>query len=202
MQDLKEIIAANISALRTARKMTQFQLAELLNYSDKAVSKWERGESIPDVFVLKEIADYFGVSVDYLLTDKHEEFDRERARKDRALSKNRLIITCLAQGLVWLIATYVFIQIKFLAPLSAVFPPWLCFIYAVPLGSVVLLVFNSVWGRAKLNYFIISLLVWSLLASFQLTTLLVGGANVALVYVLGIPAQVIIFLWSGLRRVR
>ena len=202
MQDLKEIIAANISALRTARKMTQFQLAELLNYSDKAVSKWERGESIPDVFVLKEIADYFGVSVDYLLTDKHEDFDREKARKDRALSKNRLIITCLAQGLVWLIATYVFIQIKFLAPLSAVFPPWLCFIYAVPLGSVVLLVFNSVWGRPKLNYFIISLLVWSLLASFQLTTLLVGGANVALVYVLGIPAQVIIFLWSGLRRVR
>lgn len=202
MQDLKEIVAANISGLRAERKMTQFQLAELLNYSDKAVSKWERGESVPDVFVLKQIADYFGVSVDYLLTDKHEDYDREKARRSRELSKNRMIIACLAQGLVWLIATYIFIQIRFLAPLSAVFPAWLCFIYAVPLGSIVLLVFNSVWGRPKLNYFIISLLVWSLLVSFHLTTLMVDGANVALVYVLGIPAQVIIFLWSGLKRVK
>ena len=201
MKELKEIVAANISALRNERKMTQFQLAEILNYSDKAVSKWERAESLPDVCVLKQIADHFDVTVDYLLSENHEEYDKAKAGRSREISRNRIIITCLAEGLVWLIATYVFIQIQILAPLSEVFPAWLCFVYAMPLGSIVLLVFNSIWGRPKLNYFIISILVWTTLASIHLTSLTVSGFNLALVYVLGIPAQVIIFLWSGLKRV-
>ena len=67
MSDIKAIIAKNITALRQNHKMTQIELAEKLNYSDKAVSKWERGESVPDISVLKQIADLFGVTVDYLL---------------------------------------------------------------------------------------------------------------------------------------
>ena len=201
MKELKEIVAANICALRNERKMTQFQLAELLNYSDKAVSKWERAESLPDVCVLKQIADHFEVSVDYLLSENHEEYDKARVRRSRELTKNRLIITFLAEGLIWLIATYVFIQIRITAPLSAVFPAWLCFIYALPVGSVVFLVFNSIWGRPKFNYFIISVLVWTTLSAIHLTSLTVSGFSLALIYVLGIPAQVIIFLWSGLKRV-
>ena len=65
MEDLKLIIAKNISTLRKAAAMTQFELAEKLNYSDKAVSKWERGESLPDVSVLKAIADIFSVDKDF-----------------------------------------------------------------------------------------------------------------------------------------
>lgn len=71
MEDLKRIIADNIAELRKAVPLTQAELAEKLNYSDKAVSKWERGESIPDVIVLKQIAGIFGVSVDYLLEEVH-----------------------------------------------------------------------------------------------------------------------------------
>ena len=67
MDENKRIVADNITALRTAKKLTQSQLAEMLNYSDKSVSKWERGDSVPDVFVLKKIADIFGVTVDWLL---------------------------------------------------------------------------------------------------------------------------------------
>ena len=73
MNDLREIVAKNICELRREANMTQLMLAEKLNYSDKAVSKWERGESVPDVFMLKTIADLFGVTVDYLLTDDHRE---------------------------------------------------------------------------------------------------------------------------------
>ena len=61
MQDIKPIIAKNITILRQNAKMTQSELAEKLNYSDKAISKWERGESIPDITVLKALADLFGV---------------------------------------------------------------------------------------------------------------------------------------------
>ena len=67
MEDLKPIIARNISALRQAAGMTQMELAEALHYSDKAVSKWERGESLPDVTILKKISQLFEVTVDYLL---------------------------------------------------------------------------------------------------------------------------------------
>ena len=72
MNDIKDIFAKNLSELRQASGMTQLELGERLNYSDKTVSKWERGESIPDAGMLKQIADVFGVSVDYLLEEDHE----------------------------------------------------------------------------------------------------------------------------------
>ena len=71
MSQLREILAKNLYELRVASGLTQLGFAEKLNYSDKAVSKWERAESAPDVFMLKRIADFFGVSVDYRLTEEH-----------------------------------------------------------------------------------------------------------------------------------
>ena len=67
--ELKLVIAKNIAALRTAGGMTQIELAEKLNYSDKAVSKWERGESVPDVLTLMHLADQFGITVNDLVCD-------------------------------------------------------------------------------------------------------------------------------------
>ena len=51
MDELKNIVASNLIELRVASGMTQSQLAEKINYSDKSVSKWERAEAIPDVAV-------------------------------------------------------------------------------------------------------------------------------------------------------
>ena len=200
MKELRDVIASNISALRTERKMTQFQLAEILNYSDKAVSKWERGESVPDVIVLKQIADYFGVSVDYLLSEDHEQYNKEKVQRDKYTSRNKLIITLLAEGMVWLLATYVFVQILIAAPTA--FPAWLSFIYALPVSAVVLLVFNSIWGRKKFNYVIISVLTWVVLVCIHLSFLKLAALPLGLIYLLGIPAQIIIILWSGLKRVK
>lgn len=69
MEQLRAIIAANISSLRARAGITQQELALKLNYTDKAVSKWERGESVPDIGVLARVAEIFGVTVDYLITD-------------------------------------------------------------------------------------------------------------------------------------
>ena len=52
MEDIRSIIANNLVILRRKKEMTQTELAEMLNNSDKAVSKWERGESVPDISVL------------------------------------------------------------------------------------------------------------------------------------------------------
>ena len=73
-KDIKKIIANNICELRKTNKLTQVELAEKLNYSDKAVSRWERGDTLPDIDILLKICDLFNVSFDYLISteDKRE----------------------------------------------------------------------------------------------------------------------------------
>lgn len=200
MSELREIVAKNIYELRTAKKMTQFRLAEVLNYSDKAVSKWERAESIPDVTVLKQIADYFGVTVDYLLHEEHTASESRVHNITAAVRRNRFIITMLATSLVWLVATLLFVIFD-LTLKPQVFRIWLLYVYSVPVSMIVLLVFNSMWGKRKINFLIISVLIWSTLASIYLSFFVMVPQyyGIWLVFVLGIPAQAIVFLWSGLR---
>lgn len=197
MEELRRIFAKNLSDLRTQHGMTQLQLAEMLNYSDKAVSKWERGDSIPDVFVLRQMADYFGVTVDYFLTEDHTETEIKKKTVSKITKRNRRIITMLSASVAWLVATLLFVILN-IRSLGGSFPTWLLFVYAVPVSSIVLLVFNSIWGRPRANYVIITVLVWSLLASIFLS-LFRFIPEIWLVFILGVPAQIIIFLWSGLR---
>ena len=197
MTELRDTIAKNICDLRTGAGMTQLSLAEVLNYSDKAVSKWERGESVPDIFMLKRIADYFGVTVDYLLESDHTESIEQTIEHHKFVSRNRFIISFLATALVWLVATFAFVTMLIFSPDLAL-RPWLMFIYAIPVSATVALVFNSIWGRRKMNYPIISVLVWSLLVAVFMSLLIVFGINIWPVFILGIPGQVIIIIWSGM----
>ena len=202
MEDIKAIIADNLVHLRRKNGMTQIELAEKLNYSDKAVSKWERGESVPDITVLKSIADMFGVTVDYLITSDHSEselkFDdgsevaEQRARKRKRM---RVMIAGMSVLLVWLIAAVIFVPIDI--ALSDVFLHWLAFVYAVPVSMLVWLIFNALWFNKRRNYLIISLMVWTLLIATHLNVLLCGY-NVWQIYLLGIPGQLIIILWSSI----
>lgn len=195
LDDIKKNIADNISGLRREFGFTQTELAEKLNYSDKAVSKWERGESVPDIATLKQIALLFDVSVDYLISKDNSN------KKLRNISvhkkRNHIIITLLATMLVWLIATVVFVAVTLQG--YNIKNTWLAFVYAVPVSSIVLLVFNSVWGKGKYNFAIISVLVWSVLISLYLSFLTFAIYNIWLVFMVGIPGQIIIILWSRLK---
>ena len=192
---LKNIIAQNIAELRRENNMTQLELAEKLNYSDKAISKWERAESIPDVAVLKNIADIFLVSVDYLLEETHKRTIQPVARTT-VRKRRRSIITWLGVFLVWMIATISFVTLQLAFPAKA--NAWLNFVWAVPVSAVVWLIMNSIWFNRRRNYLIVSVLMWTVLAAAHIT-LLVAGVNVWLIYLLGIPAQIIIVLWSGVK---
>lgn len=189
MEDLKQTVARNIAALRRESGMTQIELAQALSYSDKAVSKWERGESIPDVSVLKEIASLFSVSVDYLLEPEHDQPVAEMSRREK---HNRAFITGMCILLVWMIATLFFIL-----PLSSF--PWMPFVYAVPASMILWLVFNSVWFNPRKNFLIVSLLMWTVLASVYLSLLVFAKVNFWLIFTLGIPGQAIILLWSRIK---
>ena len=196
MQSMKAAVAKNLAELRRINNMTQLELAERLNYTDKAVSKWERGESLPDVLVLKQIAELFHVTVDYLLTEEHPDPTPPVPVRQTKV-RTHTLITFISIFLVSLIATFVFFVLA-VAPVSLP-GAWLSFIYAVPVSMIVWLVFNSIWFNQKRNFLIISLLMWSLLCAIHLT-FVVAGINVALVYILGVPGQMIILLWSGIGR--
>lgn len=204
MNNIKSIIAQNITDLRRAKGLTQLELAEQLNYSDKAVSKWERAESMPDVSVLVEIADLFDVPLDYLVRAEHPQ--KEIQPSENALSSNEAsspyrkeYISGVSILLVWFIAVLVFVLISLSA--KDAHSQWLSFIYAIPVSAIVWLVFNSIWFNPRLNYFIVSLLMWSFFLSIQLT-LFSLGINAWLIYLLGIPGQIIIILWALIKKPR
>lgn len=196
MNDIKAVIAKNITELRTARGMTQLELAQQLHYSDKAVSKWERGESVPEIATLKAISDLFGVTLDYLVQDEHKTPDTEPIPEKKRKIENRSIVTAMCVILVWFVALFTFVLFDLSS--AEVKIHWLVFIYAVPVTLLLWLIFNSIWFNRRTNFIIISVLVWSLLASVHVT-FLVYGMNIWLIYLLGIPAQIVIVLWSRLR---
>ena len=189
MDDMKQIIADNITELRKGMRLTQAELAEKMGYTDKAISKWERAESIPDVVTLKEFADLSGVTLDYLNTKEHVE---NRAALTKQARSNRLVISLLAAAAVWLIATILYVYLK----IFGVPDVWKVFAGAVPVSMIVLLVFNSIWGKVKWNYVIISVLVWSSLA---FAYFMLMQYRLFLIFLIGVPIQVMVILWSKIR---
>lgn len=201
MEDIKLIISQNIVELRRASGMTQIELAAKLNYSDKAISKWERGESVPDITVLKAIADLYGVTLDYLCEKEHDTPIDPAAKPDESvismIKRRRAMITGMSVLLVWVIATLVFIVMD--VAIEGASAHWLSFIWAAVGSFIVWLVFNSIWHNRRLNYLIISLLMWSTVCAVHLSVI-ARGVNIWQVYLLGIPGQMIIALWSVIGR--
>lgn len=196
MEDIKSIVAKNITELRLLNNMTQMELAEKLNYSDKTISKWERAESSPDIAVLVKIAEIFGVTLDYLVKSENIEESVKEHKKEET-KYNRKAIAYISESVAWVIAIFAFI-ITTLIVGDTTFQ-WLYFVYALPIVLIVKLVFNSVWFNPRHNYLIISFLLWSILATIHIT-FLYFGINVSLVYFLGVAGQIVIILWSFIKK--
>lgn len=196
MKDIQEILITNLIALRRARGLTQIELGEQVNYSDKTISKWENGDSCPGIEALYRLSAFYGVRIDDLL---REDFSpeaplsavEERAEKQQRYSK--LVISLLAVMAVWVIAITLFIA----GSLNTASEAWLFFIDAIPCSCIVLLIFNSLWGRRRMNYLILTVLLWTMLTAIYLHVHLY---RLWVIFLLGIPVQVAIILWSQLKR--
>ncbi len=196
MNDVKTTVAKNIAELRLLNNMTQAELGEKLNYSDKTVSKWERAESTPDISVLCEIAELFGVTVDYLISAENVD-ERFRENKREETIYNRRVITYISESAAWVTATFAFIITTLI--MGRMSFQWLYLVYAVPVVLIIALVFNSVWFNPRNNYIIISGLMWSILASVHLTFFFFKK-SVVLIYLLGVAGQIVIILWSFIKK--
>ncbi len=199
-EKVKARIGANIAFYRKRAGMTQAGLAEKLNYSDKAISKWERGESIPDVLTMMQLASLFGVSVDDLLGDVNALPENpttleaamnqvsELALKRKA---NKNIILGLSSTLVWFVALLIFVGFSTFDIRNS----WLAFFYAVPVNAIVLLSLRSAWHDFRWNKALISIIVWGTLLSIYVSIQALARFNAWKIFLLGIPGQIAIFLW-------
>ncbi len=194
MKNVKEVIAKNLILLRQEKGYTQAELANILNYTDKSVSKWENGDVTPPIDVLKALADIYGVSLDYLTEEiSPENLDRKYRSIENNL--NKIFITSLAVVFVWLVATVLFVY----SSLLRLEKPYLLFIIAVPISFFFLQIFNFIWGKKKFTFVIASLLTWSTLATIYLCYI---EYTLWTIFLIGIPLQIAIILWSQLKSSR
>ena len=173
---LRKTVAKNIAAYRKAHHDTQLDLATKLNYSDKSVSKWERGESLPDVYILSQIADLYGVSVSALIG----EIQPPKESKPHY----HMFILLLSLALTFMIC-------------KVPYPAWMFFVYALPVCSIICIVFTSLWWGILWQGVSVSALIWTLGLSLYLSFEL---ENVSLIFLVCAALQVLTVLWEVFRK--
>ncbi|MDE7330211.1 MAG: helix-turn-helix domain-containing protein [Clostridia bacterium] len=195
MSDLKDIISKNLVALRTKAHLTQLQLAEMLNYSDKAVSKWERGEAVPDIRVLVRIAEIYGVTLDDIVKDGSV---TPHVLPKKKINGRRIFITALSAVLVWFVATGLFTLFYFIEATAS--HAYLVFVVAPLPTSVVLTVFSAKWGNRITNAVSSSLILWSCVLIFHIFVLAFSTfTQIYLLYAVAAVFELLIIMWFTFR---
>lgn len=199
--EFRKNLGERIARYRKLNGMTQSAFAEKLGYSDKAVSKWERGESMPDLYTVTKIAEIFGTDVRELasgeLSDERENYLSAAAKKERG---RRVFIPLLSAGIVWLTCSVIFFILQII--LNSVLhlnaaKLWIIFIYAIPISFVVLLVFACVWGRKWQQCVCVSGLLWGAVTSVYMSFHAAGFAleSAKYIFIGAAVFQALTILW-------
>lgn len=193
LSELKLISASNLIRLRTEAGLTQAELGEKLNYSDKTISKWERGEAIPDAFVLTQLAEIFSVSVDYLLSS-HDDWEAPKEEEEQPQERSFSVSTVIAISVigVWTLALTVFVVCWLFDKIV-----WQTFFVALPVSLLTYMVLICAFGRRKYLQYVVDAFLLSLIL---LVYVLVPGERPWQLFILAIPAVIIVFLSFHVRR--
>ena len=191
--ELKEIITNNLIRYRKLNNLTQAMLAEKINYSDKAVSKWERGESIPDIYTLTLLAELYGITINDLTSKETKAKPKKKETK-----KNHFIITILSVILVWLVASAGYITPSIFQNIPNL---WITFVVAMPVSFIVLLVFSALWGSKKTNFLCITGLILTIILAVALSLSICLSLHKAwLLFILFVPLELLNIFWFILRK--
>lgn len=196
MEKLELVIANNLTYLRKKAKLTQLEFGEKFNYSDKTVSKWELGTVVPSVEVLKEIADFYGVTVDYILTEHHDQKEYDSEIIKSVNPREKLIFIGLALAVVWSIAAAVF-AVGYLREMQRIF--WISFIVAIPVSFLVMAYFvRRYFKRSNWALIFMSCFVWTTIASVYLYELIKYNYDKShsywFLFIIGVPVQAFLLL--------
>jgi len=189
MANIREIIGDNLAHLRKDAKLTQLELAEKFNYSDKAVSKWEKGDTIPDIETLYDLCEFYGVTIDYLTHEGNASEKKEFLRDTKSDFQNKILITALLITIFWMIATIVFVYT--FIKLGEGY--WQAYLWAVPASCILAIVADKKFFRSSLlNLIVESTLIWSFLAALYCT---ICTWTLWPIFLLGIPLQMALGIW-------
>ena len=193
--DIKTTVANNLIALRKSKGLTQADVANALNYSDKSVSKWEHADSLPDISILSALADMYGVTLDYLTHEDAEERLSYINEKEKPERERQLTIEVLTVTIVFLCATILFVYGYCFASVPTQ-DFWIAYLWAIPISALFLWNYNRKWHKNKLqSTILLSILLWSLLLCIYLQF---GNYKLWLIFILGVPMEIIIVLSSNL----
>ena len=188
-EQFKAVVAKNLINYRKINNLTQLDLANKLSYSDKAISKWERGESLPDLYTLEKIAELYGITINDLVYEKQVLIKPKTVKK-----ANHLFITLLSGILVWFIATLVFVTFMVI-PKTSNNANWLTFVVAIPVFFIVLTVFACLWYKNVFKCICVSGIVWGVVITLQIILYLNNLKNNSLIYIIAGVFQILVILW-------
>lgn len=186
----QELLAKNLVYYRKASGLTQLELAEKFNYSDKSISKWERGEGFPDVFVLKSLADFYGINVDDFYSEEHKKIAVKHNQK-----RKQIFIRLLSIGIGLLVTFLTFFLLDTLLPNDVAFKPWLVFIYGLLVVSIIWLVWEFIYHKRFIRMLATSAVIWTAALSIYLTFVVLMEKNLYLIFIVGVPLQILEILW-------
>ena len=189
LEELKQIVADNLVFYRKNANMTQLELAEKLNYSDKAISKWERGETLPDTFILKQLAEIYEITVNDLIEKRKPERKMPFSLK-KSFKNRHFLITLLSVGLVLLIACTAFVLLTILGFEKT----YMSFIYALPVVSIICFILSSLWAKKWVSGLFATTFIWSVALSIYLS-FNIQVQKLWLIFIICIPIQAIVVIW-------
>ena len=194
-KSLEQIVADNLVYYRKAAGLTQLEVAEKFNYSDKSISKWERAEGLPDILVLKALADFYDIRVD-------DFFREEKAKIKMTKKSKRWFIFGLSETLVWLVFGVFFTVFSIALP--KLFAWWLLFVYAAAASAILAVVWAGIYHKRLYQLISTSCIIWFTIASIYLTALMVTlpnpNPNLWLLFLIGVPLEILAVLWYFLRK--
>ena len=185
---LRKTIGKNIALYRKSHRDTQAALGQKLNYTDKAVSKWERGESMPDIYVLSQIAEIYGITVGNLIGESKPEIQTSPYM--------RLFIFLFSAALTFVISTVLIVAFELF---NVPFNTWLFLLYAAAITALLAVIFSTIWWNLWIQLSAWSALIWL----GGLSILLTAHGIVALKSLLICCAlQIAVLFWILYRRSR
>lgn len=195
MNNLEKTFSNNLTKYRTLMGLKQSELAKMINYSDKSISKWERGEGLPDLKATIKLCEIFGITVDDMLKE-NDDYDKKITKTIVVKNKKHTLVSILSASVVWFVATIVYISLLITQTPGDI---WLPFIYAIPVSSIVLLVFSSIWGNNVHQAICVSCILWGIILSiaFSISTRLIW-----FIAVIGAVFQIMVILWFILKKLR
>lgn len=194
MKDIRSTISKNLAMLRKEKGLTQVDLAQMLNYSDKAVSRWEHGDTLPDVNVLCELCDFYGITLNDLISDDCELKKAEAKRFTKEMNAYKVWRSILSTSIVWLLATIIYTYAFAIGDKTKL---WILFVWATPVSILAFYIFGKCFLNSHARFVLSSCIMWTTVASIFFTLLPLAFWQIFLV---GLPLEVIIFLTYKMKK--